>query len=98
MTDNNVAPKFLIDKCVAIPAMKRPNLYGTKPAIYPWAHMQPGDSFFVPGGKISAKDKRPGTTVQLSIAGPQKKYPGTKWATRSVTENNVNGLRVWRLK
>lgn len=90
------APKFKIDKFVDLPEIKRG---GLKPrvAIYPWAHMQPGDSFFVPGGASSHRDERPGLTKQITVAGPKKKYPDTTWAVRAVTEGGVNGVRVWRL-
>lgn len=93
----DTAPKFAIDKFVAIPKSARPTLNG-RAAIYPWAHMEPGDSFFVPGGKAGTKDKRPGVIMRINPHGARVKYPGTTWVTRAVTENGVNGIRVWRTK
>ena len=90
------APTFKIDKFVVLPEIKRGELK-PKVAIYPWAHMQPGDSFFVPGRASSNRDKRPGLTKLINASGPKKKYPGTTWAVRAVTENGINGVRVWRL-
>lgn len=90
------APKFKIDKFVALPKISRSATF-QKPAIYPWAHMQPGDSFFVPGGSVGKSDKRPGVKTQITAHGAKKKYPGTTWAVRAVTENGINGIRVWRV-
>lgn len=93
---NDTVPRFQIDKYVAIPTQRRAQL-APRPTIYPWAHMQPGDSFFVPGGATAATDKRDGVKVQINTASAKKKYPGTTWAVRAVTENGVNGTRVWRV-
>lgn len=60
--------------------------------------MQPGDSFFVPGAKAAPTDKREGCTLHFSAFGAKKRHPGTEWTIRAVTENGVNGARVWRVK
>ena len=91
------APRFQVDKYVALPAPRRSAL-SPRLAIYPWAHMQPGDSFFVPRGATANTDKRDGVKTQINTAGAKKKYPGTAWTVRAVTENGVNGVRVWRVK
>ena len=54
---------------------------------YPWREMQPGDSFFVPGGKGSQK----------GIYHTGKTAAGIKVTTRTVVENGVKGFRVWRI-
>lgn len=96
---NQPPPKFAIQKYVAIPPKPHNGNAGNltrRPEMYPWAHMQPEDSFFVPGGKSGATDKRPGVTKLINYAGAKKRHPGTKWTLRAVTENGVNGVRVWR--
>lgn len=70
-----------IDKNVPVPSGKR------GPAAYPWDDMQPGDSFFVPG-------KTP-KTLGGAVVTPKNR--GMKIRTRSVTENGVAGVRIWRV-
>lgn len=56
-------------------------------ARYPFAELNPGDSFFVPNGR------------QVNISGSGAQYAkrnGVKFATRKVVENDVPGVRVWR--
>ena len=70
-----------IDKNVPLPKLRSPL------NKYPWADMQVGDSFFIPQDPA---------TVRASL------YSCTKWArikiaTRRVTENGVEGIRVWRI-
>lgn len=55
-----------------------------RPARYPFAAMRPGDSFFVPGKK--------------SVSVPKKDEGGRWYATRRVTEADVDGVRVWRVE
>lgn len=62
---------------------KRVNRSGPR---YPWVSMKPGNSFFVPNVKhVSYKN------------GKVAHGTASKWATRAVTENNVKGIRVWRV-
>lgn len=53
---------------------------------YPLRNMECGDSFFVPGKTVSA------------ISGSTSRYrkKGWKFVCRTVTENGVEGVRVWR--
>jgi hypothetical protein len=81
--------QFQIDKNIPVPNEGREK--------YPWSKMQPGDSFFVPGGRQTTADKRPGLMVQITVPAAAKRVPGTKWAVRQATENGVNGVRVWRV-
>ena len=55
---------------------------------YPWADMQVGDSFFIP--QISE------ITRGGLYTGAQR-AARIKIATRRVTENGVEGVRVWRI-
>jgi hypothetical protein len=90
----NQTTKITIDKGVPIPSAGRGS---GAPRMYPWHEMEPGDSFFVPGAKRDYNDKRPGVDRQFGIAIGKKLIPGSKWATRAVTENGINGVRVWRV-
>lgn len=55
---------------------------------YPWRGMEVGDSFFIPEAK---------QTSVSSCAASATRSLGIKLATRSVTENGVAGVRVWRI-
>ena len=54
------------------------------PSKYPTKFLEIGDSFFAAGAK------------QPSIASALFHYKPKKFVTRSVTENGVCGVRVWR--
>lgn len=72
-----------IDKNVPMPP---------KPAsrhIYPWDAMEVGDSFFAPDPK--------GELVRAQSY-PEGKKRGVKFASRTVTENGVKGVRIWRVR
>jgi hypothetical protein len=71
-----------IDKSVPLPRPRPHN------SVYPWQQMDVGDSFFAPC------EKRGAVQSALSYAG---KRNGFKFATRTVTENGVTGVRVWRV-
>jgi hypothetical protein len=82
---------YEIDKGMVPP----PPQNGSGPAgKYPWPQMEAGDSFFVPF------DGRTRITVQSSIASTghtwcRRHRPDLKAVTRSVTEDGVEGVRVW---
>lgn len=62
---------------------------------WPWALMRKGDSFFAPNyGTAGNKEGLPQLTTQYA----KRLHPGSEWQIRSVTENGVRGLRVWRTK
>jgi hypothetical protein len=48
---------------------------------YPWNLMDTGDSFFVPNRKVVMPPK----------------HPTKKWTQRTVEENGVRGIRIWRI-
>ena len=55
---------------------------------YPLRDMPVGASFFVPGG----------THAKLNGAFAPHRRAGKAFLTRTVTENGVKGIRVWRTK
>jgi hypothetical protein len=67
-----------IDKGVPLPK-------GRREPKYPWASMEVGDSFFVPG------------TISTSAATAASKRLGFGFVRRSVVENGVAGIRFWRV-
>jgi len=60
------------------------------PRKYPFDELAVGESFFVPGKKS--------TDLGGSIGGARHRLPGRKFRTRTVTENGVDGVRVWRVQ
>lgn len=62
---------------------------------FPWDRMKPGDSFFVEGYYTPGTRGRHGKCMSLASAKTQ--HPGSTWKTRSVEENGVSGVRVWRI-
>lgn len=59
------------------------------PTKYPFADMTTGDSFFVAGANSSA--------LWGSIWSYKNRHGGN-FTARTVTENGVKGVRVWRVK
>ena len=74
--------EYEIDRAIPIPPPSR----GPGAVKYPWAVMEVGDSFFVPG---ITKDN-----IYSSIKNASR--DGRSFVARRVTENGVRGLRVWR--
>ena len=62
---------------------------------YPFKSMEVGDSFFVPNGVYSPRS--PGVYINAYTLGSQA-IPNSKWCARTLTENGVKGLRIWRVK
>lgn len=56
---------------------------------YPFRSMEVGDSFFVPGKTTRA--------MAGAVAGARKRL-GLKFAARTITENRVTGVRIWRVE
>lgn len=76
---------FQIESGIPIPPRRSPNI-----AVYPFAEMNVGDSFFVPksdGGTVTAALSR----VQ-SAAGAHSRRHGGKFSIR----RQDDGVRVWR--
>jgi len=73
-----------IDKGVPIPKARSPR------HTYPLHDMKRGDSFFVPG-------KRP-CDLSGALKNIRDQHEGWQFTSRSVTEDGVEGVRVWRIK
>lgn len=75
-----------IDSDIPIPPPKR----GPTP-IAPWSQLQVGknNSVFLPGTKIR--------NVSSCAATWAYRHPGTYFTCRTITENGVKGVRVWRI-
>lgn len=71
---------FKLESGVALPPAKR-----QRSSRYPWATIQPGQSFFIPG-------KTPKGLYQAA------KGHKIKIAVRAWTEGKTIGTRVWRIK
>ena len=63
---------------------------------WPWVTMQIGDSFFAPGYRNGQTCKGSGPVMTTTQA--MKQVPGSHWLVRTVVEDGVRGVRVWRLK
>jgi hypothetical protein len=62
---------------------------------YPWHELKPGQSFFVPlGGRYIVIERLQSalSSIANSIFGPGA------YATRVINENEIKGVRVWRIK
>lgn len=87
--DNNVVQlntqsvsAYKLDDGVPMPTVRQSGI------LYPWSIMEVGQSFFVAGAKSNT------WSTNCNKAG--KKYDG-KYASRSVVEDGVEGVRVWRM-
>lgn len=69
---------------------------GGRSEKYPWSVTPVGGSFFIPGGRVNSMDARPGCTRIVNPGNARKTASGSRWVIRSVTEDGVNGVRVWR--
>ena len=76
---------YTIEKNVPLPARQN-----ARPARYPFADMEVGDSFLVPG-KGSTKDQSHISAYAIMVA--KRLGGGRKFATRQVGAD----LRVWRI-
>jgi hypothetical protein len=66
-----------------------PNGFGVR-GKYPFAELDVGHSFFVPGKTTSG--------ISSSVANARTRMHGRKFVTNTVTENGVTGVRVWRVQ
>ena len=76
---------FLIEKGIAPPSRQ------SQGRIYPFKQMQPGDSFFVAGVEAG---RRAATSCRTQR---HKGKLSGEWAARSVMENGIAGMRIWRI-
>ena len=72
---------YKVDDNIAIPKGRE------RAAKYPWKELKIGQSFFVPGGKL---------TTFATTCNKQGKSLDRKFIVRSRDENNVKGVRIWR--
>lgn len=64
--------------------------------MYPFANMKVGDSFFVPNmKKINGSTMSRKVTMAAYVYGWRHEM---KFITRTVTEEGIVGIRVWRIK
>lgn len=59
-------------------------------AKYPFAEMTPGSSFFIPSGDLKK--------ISNAAVGFARYRRDRKFTCRTVTENGVAGVRVWRIE
>ena len=77
-----IAATIKMDTGIPIPETR-----GQSPGI-PLATMEVGHSFFVP---------RTIGSVSSSISHHKVRNPGKNFTVRTVTENGVKGIRIWRI-
>lgn len=81
-------PQYPVDKKVPLPQrLSRP-----KRSKYPLEHLNVTDSFFVPHAKSTSFS---GTVQNFRLSHPDKAH--WKFTVRTVTENGVEGVRLWRI-
>lgn len=85
---------YAIESNIAMP--KRTTRGPAAASVYPFAEMQPGDSFFVPCEETEFKKVR--MRLAAAIVRRVKAAAGEKYSTRMINEESVNGIRVWRVK
>lgn len=85
-----------VDKNIPLPARGVGAVAAHGNSKWPWRKMKMGDSFFAAGYAQSTSQRKNGQLVISTTAGVSA-IPGSKWATRLVTENGVRGVRVWRV-
>jgi hypothetical protein len=66
---------------------------GTRGSIYPFHDMEVGQSVFYPMNGAAAIDRHPAYMAAATI---QKRYPDYRFTGRTVTENDIRGIRIWR--
>lgn len=67
---------------------------GGRHSQYPFHIMDIGQSVFYPINNASTIDKHPAYRAAATI---QKRYAGYRFTGRTVTEDNVVGVRIWRV-
>ena len=78
--------KIVITKGMLIPPIRQLKESKRSEYKYPIHKMQVLDSIFV---TTKSACTLPGTFA--------KRLPGTKWASRTLVENGVKGVRIWRI-
>lgn len=68
-----------------------PRVRSGRLATYPWAGMAVGDSFRVEGGA-----ERQRSLYSAAANWSRRNRPGARWETRTVIEQGVTYVRIWR--
>lgn len=76
--------EFQIDTDIPMPTVTR-----SRQSKYPWGKLEVGNSFFIKGRKPQS--------ISTTRRYAQKKY-NAQYTAQLVTENEVQGTRVWRIK
>lgn len=66
---------------------------GNRGSIYPFHDMEVGQSVFYPMNGATSIDRHPAYMAAATI---QKRYPDYRFTGRTVTENDIRGIRIWR--
>ena len=64
---------------------------------YPFAELDVGESFFVPNACLSKKTRRFDDMIVFSAVPARKRHPDRKFVCRATVEQDVYGVRVWRV-
>jgi hypothetical protein len=75
-----------IDTDIPIPRLRA--------SIYPFHDMEVGQSVFYPLNGAAAIDRHPAYMAAATI---QKRYADYRFTGRTVTENDIRGIRIWRV-
>lgn len=67
-------------------------------AKYPWASMNPGDSFLAPVRPWETHDGARARLASCAIAYARRRNQGYLVRTRHTHKHGEEGVRVWRLK
>jgi len=90
---------FKIDKNVPFPVnfkVQDDHPVTAKPKLkYPFDRMKVGDSFFAPG-QVTARKGTAGQGAAHSAAKAYGRAHGLKFTGKTVVENGVKGVRIWR--
>ena len=89
---------FTVESGVAMPGVKTKSGVIRSGHIFPIMDMEVGDSFFAGGYAVAGRKARTEHLKALSAYNFERQRPGTKWSVRTVTEDGVLGVRVWRVK
>ena len=81
-----------IDKNIPVPA--ETEVWGN--TKYPWLEMGVGDSFFQsPHG---SEDQKACRTRMVGSRANRRKFHGEDYLIACVTENGIDGVRIWKTK
>lgn len=91
------AVDFVISNDVPLPVKKLREKRAGRKARYPFAELEIGQSFFVPNACLSKKARKTDDMIVFSAVPARKRHPDRKFVCRATVENDVHGVRVWRV-